>query len=349
MYHSFPRRGKGEVEKGLKILESIAERGLLLTPELVNWPGEIKANGRRGHPVTAYQKRVCFTNLRRDELPTHAETFGKFALEFDVSTLRGLGAVPVFYVPVSAEEDAGLSGVGAAFVSRLADWQATLERLQEMLQFSQVVASQGDGLIGAKDDPATGDLLLLTTTPGPELRFPKKMLEEIAADNPAFSRPKLPEGGASLGSTGSGWTNLLTMLTWNLQSLEVQVNSFRAMCGLFYPTERIAHQQEPLTYYRQREWRVLGSMTKNGAPVSEPLIKAEIELLLGLDNSFYSRELDLRLGKKRMADECQMLRQVGGRPILAHAQRVICPREAFTATRDIVRRVGIDESVIEIL
>lgn len=90
MYHSFPRRGKDEVEKGLRILESIAERGLLLTPELVNWPGEIKANGRRGHPVTAYQKRICFTNLRRDELQIHAETFGKFALEFDVSTLREL-------------------------------------------------------------------------------------------------------------------------------------------------------------------------------------------------------------------------------------------------------------------
>lgn len=139
------------------------------------------------------------------------------------------------------------------------------------------------------------------------------------------------------------------MLTWNLQSFEVQVNSFRAMCGLFYPTERIASQQEPLTYYRQREWRVLGDMTKNGAPVSEPLSKDEIDLLLGLDNSFYSCELELRSGKKRMADECQMLRQVGRRALLEHTRRVVCPREAFAATREIVRRVGIDESIVDIL
>jgi hypothetical protein len=116
-----------------------------------------------------------------------------------------------------------------------------------------------------------------------------------------------------------------------------------------YPTERIASQQEPLTYYRQREWRVLGSMTKNGAPVSEPLSKDEIDLLLGQDDAFFSPDLELRSGKKRVVDECQMLRQVSGRPLLAHARRVICPREAFAATREIVRRVGIDERVVDVL
>ena len=39
-YHSFPRRGsstEAEIDKGCKILASIRDFGLLLTPQLIEW------------------------------------------------------------------------------------------------------------------------------------------------------------------------------------------------------------------------------------------------------------------------------------------------------------------------
>src|SRR5690349_25085401 len=94
MYHSFPRRGAGdsslEIDKGLRILGGICTIGLLLTPEIVDWPGEFKPGGssERGEPFKSYVRRACFTELAPNELKTHAQRFGSFAIEFEIATLR---------------------------------------------------------------------------------------------------------------------------------------------------------------------------------------------------------------------------------------------------------------------
>jgi hypothetical protein len=104
-YHSFPRRGAAtaaEIEKGKQILTAIRDFGLVLTPQLIEWSQQSLGAPPRTLPIL--QKRVCFTELSPKELPGHTEKFGHFSLEFEIDTVRRLGAMPVFYVPQPASE-----------------------------------------------------------------------------------------------------------------------------------------------------------------------------------------------------------------------------------------------------
>ncbi|MBL9187468.1 MAG: hypothetical protein JNK23_08335 [Opitutaceae bacterium] len=89
-YHSFPR--KKDHVLGLKILESLFRKGLLLTGE------ERTFAATRNLPAAkAFQQRACFTALSPNEVSGHAEDFGEFALEFDGKALRAFGALPAVY------------------------------------------------------------------------------------------------------------------------------------------------------------------------------------------------------------------------------------------------------------
>ena len=99
-YHSFPRPRQGlseedNCEKGLRILRSMADIGLLLTPETLEFR-EFLEDGTLGPKVVAAQRRACFTELAPSELRRHSLEFGPFALELDVMSLRELGAMPVW-------------------------------------------------------------------------------------------------------------------------------------------------------------------------------------------------------------------------------------------------------------
>lgn len=98
-YHSFPRRkNNNQIDKGLSILKSIVENGILLTPEITTWY-EHFSNGSCSEPAILFQKRICFTELSRDEIKNHNKIFGSFSLEFEISELIKLHAIPVFYIP----------------------------------------------------------------------------------------------------------------------------------------------------------------------------------------------------------------------------------------------------------
>lgn len=132
-YHSFPRTRKDSDAKhahGLAILESILERGLLLTPEIRTFQ-ERRQGGAPAPQWSIAQKRICFTELSPAELPAHARTFGAFALEWEIDTLRAMGAIPTFYVPMHAQPES-LEGVGAAMLARLGEIEQVLNRLRVM-------------------------------------------------------------------------------------------------------------------------------------------------------------------------------------------------------------------------
>ena len=133
-YHSFPRRGESDDDHvhGLAILSSVLRSGLLLTPELIPLR-EGLVDGTSSEIAILQQKRICFTELAPSELAAHAETFGLFALEWELATLPAMGACPVFYVPLVESSD-DLSGVGAAMLMRLGEAQAVLERLEVLAE-----------------------------------------------------------------------------------------------------------------------------------------------------------------------------------------------------------------------
>lgn len=125
-FHSFPRRGGGNDTLAMRILGSIAECGLLLTPEVIPVAEQLADGTRRTYCVQ--QKRCSFTVIPEQELASHSERFGPFSLAFEVEALRRLGGLPVAYIPRS--DSAGeFSGLGATLVARLADVEGVLSHL----------------------------------------------------------------------------------------------------------------------------------------------------------------------------------------------------------------------------
>ena len=121
-YHSFPRRQDHAV--GLRILDSILEKGLLLTAELRTFPGHNLLN-----TCKFIQKRVCFTALPIDGLARHAQTFGHFSLEFEVAALRDFGALPAVYFSGLFPDGKIFGGAGDMLVRYLLEAHEVLGRL----------------------------------------------------------------------------------------------------------------------------------------------------------------------------------------------------------------------------
>jgi hypothetical protein len=130
-YHSFPRRPQTEGHAhGLAILELIRDFGLLMTPEVACWQYS-HADGTPPRRQSMVQRRISFTELLPSELAGHAKDFGTFALEFDIDSLKRLGAIPVFYVPQAGEGfDAG--GLGGTLMNHLIDAMRLTDRIAQM-------------------------------------------------------------------------------------------------------------------------------------------------------------------------------------------------------------------------
>ena len=107
------------------------EMGLLLTPEIIEWP-EVQPEGSLSEPWYIAQKRCCFTELAPAELPQHAKVFGHFAIEFDIQVLRSLGAIPVFYLPRTSEANAGLEAMATALVAGIGQLEMLFDRLSQI-------------------------------------------------------------------------------------------------------------------------------------------------------------------------------------------------------------------------
>lgn len=136
-YHSFPRPRTSVADltvKGLKILRSMCRNGLLLVPERVSWSDP--TGTRPGDRIHAIQRRIAFTELAPHELHQHAETFGAFALEYQIGDLRPLGILPVIYVPDSTSRDPSLDWTGVSLLGRLADATQVIAGLVETQQLT---------------------------------------------------------------------------------------------------------------------------------------------------------------------------------------------------------------------
>jgi hypothetical protein len=138
-YHSFPRpkkHGIDQLQKGLKILESILDFGLVLAPEIIRWEYP-HADGAPPRPLETVQRRVCFTELAPQGLCEHAKEFGPFALEFEIDTLKALHALPVFYIP------RGPSSLGQTLVIQIADAMCLIDRMAQVREFIETNTISG--------------------------------------------------------------------------------------------------------------------------------------------------------------------------------------------------------------
>jgi hypothetical protein len=294
-YHSFPRRGAStpaEIDKGKQILAAIGNFGFVLTPQLIEWTQPTIAGPPRTLPVL--QKRVCFTELSPKELAGHAERFGRFSLEFEIETVRQLGAMPVFYVPQPTSEATDGSLVGSALVAIATDMRAVIERmatLNEVLHGQVPVNPKFDFDVGFVGSPA-------------------------GRGQYTIDRDEAKNFLAAIGHAVTPWSDLRA--------------GADALLNFFHPTDNKT-TDAALEYYREREWRIACGLRlkgRDGQPdidLLRVLTAQERRRLLEIDQEFFSRKVKTGMGEADTLDQALVLPGLHSRRIIQMVRRVIAP------------------------
>lgn len=309
-YHSFPRRCIDNTtqtfEKGLKILESIIEEGLILAPEIINFK-EPLSDGSFSEPWSNIQKRCCFTELSEAELPKHQEVFGQFALEFEIPTLRYLGAIPIFYTPTGKHTDTGLEHVANSLMCRVGEIQLALDRLAKL-----------DSLVKQTSN--------------------KNEVLNIAKNGNVIGSTRCSIGGAE---------DLINYLTSGSQPIDILRNALRIISQYFYPTENLKYNDE-LTYYRQREWRIIGNMSHHGKELTSSLETSTIQRLKDVDEKFYNKELEFHTGKYKIYEQCLLFKEYNNKPIIHYVNRIHVPKQVKERVEKLLTKVSNQPEIIGI-
>ena len=260
-YHSFPRTRPGETHsetasRGWAILQSMKKLGLILAPEVVEWHTPVSLG--TPSPIQILQRRICFTELSPQELSEHSTRFGPFALEFETSALRRVGALPVIYMPQALSEQDHLALLGPFVVGHLDEIRSTLDLLNQISQLDNPVYVQSLGANSVADD-----CMVTLTNP-----------DESGGTVQEFQVPWMAIG------------NILSFIGFRRAPFDAMMGATSIAQALVYPTDDNHHDHE-LGYYRQREWRITADYYVNGSPRGRSLQDEEKELLLELDESFW--------------------------------------------------------------
>ena len=298
-YHSFPRPRQSETHsetasRGWAILRSMKELGLVLAPEVVEWRTPVSIGTPL--PTRLLQRRICFTELSQQELSEHSRRFGPFALEFETTALRRLGALPVIYMPQALTEQDHLALLGPIVVSYLGHIRHTLEKLNRLGQF---------------DNPAYLENLGATRL----------------ADDAKVNLENQDESGVIVEKFQVPWSairDLLNYIRFENAPFDAMVGATSIAQALFCPTDDDHHDQE-LGYYRQREWRITADYYVNGSPRGRNLKDPEKKLLRELDDSFWGRELIHNNESFHRVDKALALVQPTAPELLGQATRIIVP------------------------
>lgn len=309
LYHSFPRRGAGgtnEIVKGLSVLQSICDAGLLLVPEQIEWRQPLSDGSDRVFPVL--QKRVCFTDLEPRQLVDHSQVFGHFSLEFDHETVRQMGGVPVFYIPQSARNsDACALGVG--LMAALSDAQTIIRRMSWLQQI------------------LNGD------QPVPEV---------LKVD---FGFARSPDARQEFEINSRELRKSIDGISHNVTPLSMLHDNLDAFKNFFYPADDIV-RSAPLSYYSQREWRIACEISVENTPLTRALSEEERRGLISIDTGFFSRLIRTDVSEHTLLDLSLVHSGLRGRSPIELARRVIVPNEALDSARSMLERFEFAPKVI---
>ena len=298
--HSFPRPRADETpsqtaSRGWAILQSMQKLGLVLAPEVVEWDDPIGLG--TPSPIQVLQRRVCFTELSPQELGGHSTRFGPFALEFDTTALRRIGALPVIYMPQALSAQDPLALLGPFVVGHLGQVRSFLEKLNELDQLDSLAYWQAQN----PEANSIADDCLVTLRNGDE---PRGVVQE-------FEVPLKTIRG------------VLNYLDFETAPFDTMIGATTIAQAMFYPTDDDHHHQE-LGYYRQREWRITADYSVNGSPRGRNLGDEEKDLLLGLDESFWGKETHSSRGLRRV-DEALALIYPAPDELISIVRRLIVP------------------------
>jgi hypothetical protein len=309
-YHSFPRRGATngpEIDKGCEILAAIRDFGLLLTPESIEW-SQPSSGGAPSRIFPVLQRRASFTELSPSELPQHAEKFGQFALEFEIDTLRRLGAVPVLYVPQPMNES-GASALGTALLAIVLDAQVAVTRLAYLYKM---------------------------------LNGSMPVLKEFSFDV-GFARNPDDRGAFTINRDEA--KNILSAVGYAVTPWDALAEGFQTLKSLFYFTDN-AKRDKALDYYRQREWRIVGNFSINGTQAMREPTPSEKARLLEIDKDFFARVTQTDLGPVDTLSQLLVYPGLNDKRIIEMVRRIIVPAEAVDRVADILDELNNPPQVV---
>lgn len=308
-YHSFPRRSSGEndgVEKGLAILESILEMGFLMTPEVTTW----NSLNPESPNAKAFSTRMCFTLLEERELAEHSKVFGTFALELQPESLIALGGLPAIYLPNKPESDDGVSGLGTAYITKLAELDLLLRKLA-LLENSVSKEKDLKRDLTLKDFGIKGDEAINCTV----------------------------ENAAALLQT--------ITKTIDIPSLFDLCQAQKSFSELVYQVgDDSRFNVGQLGYYQQREWKICGQITCTQKPLTRELSTDEQQRLTSIDSEFFSKTIEFAGKQSTRAQRCALYSEIEGRKAVSYINRILVPKEAIKKTKEMLTRLNLSIPVM---
>ena len=303
LYHSFPRPRAGETHRelltrGWRILQAIRGTGLILAPEVVTWSTPVSIGSPS--PIRILQQRTCFTELRRSELPGHSEHFGPFAIEFGTTSLRRAGALPVIYMPQALSEHDHLALLGPFIVGHLGHIEHMVRKLNDLRQWTDL-----DHLRQQNPDAERIDEDCVVNLQSGDKQ--RGIIQESAVPLTAVR-------------------DILDYVGFENAPFTAMIGSLSIARSLFYPTDN-EHDDVPLAYYRQREWRIAGNFSMNNKPRARPLLKREQQQLLEIDGDFWKRKLSFQDDTFRRVDKAMSLTIPPSEDVLSMITRLVVPSE----------------------
>ncbi|MCP4897456.1 MAG: hypothetical protein GY906_10840 [bacterium] len=149
----------------------------------------------------------------------------------------------------------------------------------------------------------------------------------------------LVHGENPIQCTCAGVEDLFQLLTRRSQSTRVLSRAIAGLSGLISPADDFEHKGPHgglLSYYRQREWRIVAGIEKNGVAIHRELEPDEKDRLLQIDPEFFGKEHEFRGGNDRQIDRCRVFSEYLGKSIMRYARRVIVPERVLDQARDIL-------------
>ena len=317
-YHSFPRPRAGETHdellaRGLAILRSMRRTGLILAPEVVEWTTPVSLGSPS--PYRVLQQRICFTELLPDELPAHSQHFGPYAIEFDIAGLRRAGALPVVYMPQALSKDDHLALLGPFVVGHLRHIQHLLGNLNTLNRgtdpnhvgelSSRAEHFADDCVVNLQNRDERGGIVQ-------EFKVPRTTIREI-----------------------------LAFLGFENAPFPAMIGAISIVQSLFHPTDN-EHLDEPLAYYRQREWRITANYSVNNQPRGLPLPPRAREELLSVDDRFWKRELQFEDQQFRRVDKAVSLALPSPEHVMSTMTRVLVPSESVGQAQELFADLPIE-------
>ncbi len=118
-----------------------------------------------------------------------------------------------------------------------------------------------------------------------------------------------------------------------------------AFLSHFYPTENLQYN-EPLGYYKQREWRICGRLEIDDMPVVKEAPKALKEALMALDPVFFGGMIQYEGRCDTRADMSLVYKELGSKHVLEYANAIICPQSRVHTVQTLLKSEGIVLNVV---